>query len=134
MNLMLSFDGDQPKITALAPIKDSPPPTMPNPMDLLPPTLPYIGFKEEITKPCLETATSLDAVELKENGFANIRRRLFTKKSSLPQDNPKIVVEKPPPGLKRADSHSSSSEPNAEVNNFWKSIFYKKQKTKRNFS
>lgn len=116
MNLMLSFDGDQPKITPLVSIQDSPPPTLPTPMNLLPPTLPYIGFKEEFTKPGAETTAPLDPVESKENGFAMIRRRLFTKK--IPHENPKIVVEKPPSGLKRNDSHSSSSEPNVEVNNF----------------
>lgn len=114
MNLMLSFDGDQPKITPLISTQDSPPPTLPDPMNLLPPTLPYIGFKEEFTRP----VTPSDPVESKENGFAMIRRRLFTKKNNIPNDNPKIVVEKPPSGLKRNDSHSSSSDPNAEVNNF----------------
>lgn len=117
MNLMLSFDGDQPKITPLISIQDSPPPTLPNPMNLLPTTLPYIGFEEELTRPCPETAASVESgVESKENGFAVIRRRLFTKKANIPQENPKIVVEKPPaPGLKRSDSHSSSSDLNTEV-------------------
>lgn len=128
MNLMLSFDGDQPKITIST--QDSPPPTIPNPMNLLPPTLPYIGFKEEFTRPGPESATPSDPVELKENGFAMIRRRLFTKKNNIPHENPKIVVEKPPSGLKRNDSHSSSSEPNAEVNNFQNVIFVNRKLNK----
>lgn len=115
MNLMLSFDGDQPKITPLISNQDSPPPTLPNPMNLLPSTLPYIGFKEELTRPCPDSLAPPDSVELKENGFAMIRRRLFTKKNNIPNETPKIVIDKPPTGLKRNDSHSSSSEPNAEV-------------------
>lgn len=115
MNLMLSFDGDQPKITPLVSIQDSPPPSVPNPMNLLPPTLPYIGFEEELTRPCPEAAVPSESVESKENGFSLIRRRLFTKKNNIPKENPKIVVEKPPAGMKRNDSHSSSSEPNPEV-------------------
>lgn len=127
MNLMLSFDGDQTKITPLVSTQDSPPPAIPNPMNLLPPTLPYIGFNEEHTKPGPESTAPLDPVESKANGFAMIRRRLFTKKINIPpHDNPKIVVEKPPSGLKRNDSHSSSSEPQAEVNYF--------QKKNKNFS
>lgn len=118
MNLMLSFDGDQPKITPIVPSQDSPPPTMPNPMNLLPSTLPYIGFKEELTRASSSIAAPPDIVESKENGFTMIRRRLFTKKNSITHENPKIVVDKPPSGLKRDDSNSSSSEPNAEVNNF----------------
>lgn len=116
MNLMLSFDGDQPKITPLPSAQDSPPPKMPNPMNLLPPTLPYIGFKEELTRPSPDSTAPPDPGESKENGFAMIRRRLFTKKNNIPHDNPKIVIDKPPSGLKRNDSHSSSSDPNAEVN------------------
>lgn len=117
MNLMLSFEGDQPKITPLeSTSQDSPPPTLPNPMILLPPTLPYTGFEEDLTRP--EKPSPLEPVELKENGFALIRRRLFNKKTTnIPQENPKIVVEKPPLSeLKRNDSHSSSSEQNPEVN------------------
>lgn len=118
MNLMLSFDGDQPKITPLVSAQDSPPPKVPNPMNLLPPTLPYIGFKEEFTRPDPDTTAPPDLVESKENGFAMMRRRLFTKKNNIPHENPKIVIDKPPSGLKRNDSHSSSSEPNPEVNDF----------------
>lgn len=134
MNLMLSFDGDQPKITPLFSTQDSPPPTIPNPMHLLPPTLPYIGFKDEFTRPGPESTTPSDPVESKENGFAMIRRRLFTKKNNIPHENPKIVVEKPPPGLIRTDSHSSSSEPNAEVNNFQICVILVKSKAKQNSS
>lgn len=115
MNLMLSFEGDQPKITPLASAaQDSPPPTLPNPMILLPPTLPYTGFEEDLARP--EKPTQSEPIELKENGFALIRRRLFNKKTNIPHETPKIVVEKPPTALKRNDSHSSSSEQNAEVN------------------
>ncbi|KAG4075822.1 hypothetical protein HA402_003648 [Bradysia odoriphaga] len=113
MNLMLSFEGDQPKITPLASTtQDSPPPTLPNPMILLPPTLPYTGFEEDLKRPD-KASPSSEPTEAKENGFALIRRRLFNKKNNIPHENPKIVVEKPPLVLKRNDS--SSSEQNAEV-------------------
>lgn len=115
MNLMLSFDGDQPKITPIISAQDSPPPTVPNPMILFPTTLPCIGFKEEFVKSTPDISVPQDQVEAKENGLSMIRRRLFTKKLNIPHETPKVVIDKPPTGLKRNDSHSSSSEPNPEV-------------------
>lgn len=91
MNLMLCFDGSNPKIipienetneTALATTnkQDTPPPLVPNPMNLLPTTLPYIDAVSTLSPTdtkCFERFT-----EAKDcNYLETIRRKIFSRKT-----------------------------------------------------
>ncbi|KAJ6649923.1 hypothetical protein Bhyg_05164 [Pseudolycoriella hygida] len=115
MNLMLCFDGSNPKIipmenetnetasSANASKQDSPPPLVPNPMNLLPTTLPYIASSGAATMQtsdakCLERCT-----ETKDcNYLETIRRKIFSRKSDakgtdkLIDANDKKEIDIPP--------------------------------------
>lgn len=94
MNLMLCFDGNNPKIipienetneTASATANkqaDTPPPLVPNPMNLLPTTLPYIASDVAITLPSTDTKCFERFTETKDcNYLETIRRKIFPRKT-----------------------------------------------------
>lgn len=93
MNLMLCFDGTNPKIipienetnettSAIATKQDTPPPLMPNPMNLLPTTLPYIASDVGVTLPSSDTKYFERFIETKEcNYLETIRRKIFPRKT-----------------------------------------------------
>lgn len=137
MNLLLSFDGAVPTITTIPPTfgseatlapsqtpptlpvthleGDTPPPAVPEPMFLLPNTLPYIEFKDTrlplsalngtLPPPPPPPPPAATTLQRKGNNLQTIRRKLFARKP----------VKPPTDGTdQRCETHSSSSEPAAE--------------------
>lgn len=93
MNLMLSFDGNNPKIIPIenetnettstnANKLDTPPPLIPNPMNLLPSTLPYIALNVSVPLSSNDTKCFERFTETKDcNYLETIRRKIFPRKS-----------------------------------------------------
>lgn len=94
MNLMLCFDGSNPKIIPMenetnettsttVNKQDTPPPLLPNPMNLLPTTLPYIASDAATTTlPASDTKCFERFTETKDcNYLETIRRKIFPRKS-----------------------------------------------------
>lgn len=93
MNLMLCFDGNNPKIipienetnetaSATANKQDTPPPLVPNPMNLLPTTLPYIASDVANILPSSDTKCFERFTETKDcNYLETIRRKIFPRKT-----------------------------------------------------
>lgn len=93
MNLMLCFDGSNPKIipienetnetaSATANKQDTPPPSVPNPMNLLPTTLPYIASDAVTTLQKNDTKCFERFTEAKDcNYLETIRRKIFPRKT-----------------------------------------------------
>ncbi len=91
VNLMLCFDGSNPKIipieneakdtTLVTPKKqDTPPPSLPKPMNLLPSTLPYIA--SDTVVPASDVKFFERFTEMKDcNYLETIRRKIFPKKT-----------------------------------------------------
>lgn len=96
MNLMLCFDGSNPKIvpienetteTASATVnkQDTPPPFLPKPMNLLPTTLPYIASDVVNTSSSTSDTKCFERfAETKDcNYLETIRRKIFSKRANI---------------------------------------------------
>lgn len=114
--------------------QDSPPPIVPAPMLLLPDTLPYVEFQDTrqvVPDPPSALPPSGSSQARKSSNFATIRKKFFTRKSSVSNDSsdPKPISE----------VHSSSSDagviillPNGEIHGEVKNILFFKILIKNN--
>lgn len=106
MNLMLCFDGNNPKIVpmenesnetapATANKQDTPPPFLPKPMNLLPTTLPYIASDVVTVSPSTITSDTKCFERFAEtkdcNYLETIRRKIFPKKTNTVKSAEKLT-------------------------------------------
>lgn len=104
MNLMLCFDGSNPpkiipmenetneNTSATVNKQDTPPPLIPNPMNLLPTTLPYIASDAVTTSSTTDTKCFERFTETKDcNYLESIRRKIFPKKNDTVKGAEKLT-------------------------------------------